>query len=195
MVLIISKGYMMSKVRERIYMTKEALEAMEIDILNRRHVERYAMVRQWCKGRVIDVACGCGYGTYLLSKNPDVELIVGYDQSEEAITHAKREFKNRNLIFETKSISSVQFRADVLISLETVEHLKNPEILHDMAVRCEVKEIYISYPSKKTTHYNPHHFHDFNDKSLLKVFKEFELSEAIDLHREVRILKLTRIGF
>ena len=53
-----------SRVRERIYLDRSKLEEFEIDILNRRHIERYAMVRQWLWGKVLDVSCGCGYGTY-----------------------------------------------------------------------------------------------------------------------------------
>ena len=73
------------KVRERIYMSRNKLQEIETDILNRRHVERYAMVRQWCKGSVLDISCGVGYGTFLISKNPDVTKICGVDIDQEAI--------------------------------------------------------------------------------------------------------------
>src|SRR4051812_16279353 len=47
-----------TRVFERIGMTRSELETIEHDILRRRHVERYAIVRQFVYGRVVDCACG-----------------------------------------------------------------------------------------------------------------------------------------
>ena len=74
---------------ERIYMSHGDLEKIERDILNRRHIERYAMIRQWCHGNILDFACGCGYGANLISKNPDVDIIYGVDIDRSAIEWAK----------------------------------------------------------------------------------------------------------
>lgn len=52
--------------------------------------------------------------------------------------------------------------------------------------------MFISYPSKKTTHYNKHHYRDFIDDEIIRIFTNFKLVDVIDLHREVRILKLQR---
>ena len=181
-----------SRVRERIYLDRPKLEEFEIDILNRRHIERYAMVRQWLWGKVLDVSCGCGYGTYLVSKNPDVENIVGIDISEDAIEWAEENFKTDKCNFIKTKIEDFTQDADSLVSIETIEHLENPYILNDLAERCKVKDIFVSYPSKKTTHYNPHHFRDFIDDEIIRVFSNYKLEDVIDLHREVRILKLSR---
>ena len=183
---------MKTRIRERIYLSLEQLEDLEIDILNRRHVERYAMVRQWCFGKVIDVACGCGYGSFLIAKNPDVKRLEGYDINTDSISFAKQNFKSKNLFFIEQDIREINTEADVLVSLETIEHLKNPEILLDLANRCGVKKIIVSYPSKKTTHYNPNHFHDFKDQDLITIFEGFAFREKIDLHRECEILIFER---
>jgi len=181
-----------AKVRERIYLNKKELETMELDILNRRHVERYALLRQWMWGNVIDVACGCGYGTNLVSKNPDIKKIIGVDIDKDAIQWANKNFATENCSFINSSIEKYKSKADVLISLETIEHLQNPNVLNELAERGEVKEIFVSYPSKKTTHYNKFHYHDFVDSDLQKIFKNFKLVDTIDLHKEVRILKLKK---
>lgn len=178
--------------RERIYLDINELNKIELDILNRRHIERYAMIRQWCYGKVIDVACGCGYGTYLISKNPDVKKIIGFDIDQKAIEFADKNFINENLLYSVKKIEEINIQADVLTCIETIEHLKNPEILNKMAERCEIKTLFISYPSKKTTHYNKFHYHDFVDNDILKIFKNYLLYDSIDLHREVRILKFIK---
>lgn len=177
------------KVRERIYMTREQLNQLEIDIFDRRHVERYAMIRQWMYGNVLDISCGCGYGTYLLSKNPDVDKIVGVDVSTHAIDHAKENFTTSKCTFEVNSIEQYDTSADILVSLETAEHLEAPQILNELAERIGAKHIFVSYPSKKTTHYNKHHYHDFIDEDLIRIFSGYRLVDSIDLHREHRILK------
>jgi len=183
---------MKNKVRERIYISQDDLNKIETDIQNRRHIERYALIRQWLWGDVIDVACGCGYGTNLASKNPDIKTITGADISADAIAWARKHFETNRCSFVNKGIDEFQKKADVLVSLETIEHLENPKILSDLADRCGVKEIFISYPSKKTTHYNKHHFHDFIDDEIIRIFTNYKLVDAIDLHREVRILKLQK---
>lgn len=183
---------MSKNVRERIYLSLSELEKIEIDILNRRHIERYALIRQWLHGYVIDASCGCGYGTYLVSKNPDIKNIVGIDIDQSAIDWANDNFKSEKCNFRKIKIEDFESCADVLVSIETVEHLENPKILNDLAERSGVKEIFISYPSKKTTHYNKHHYRDFIDEEIMRLFPSFKVADIIDLHREVRILKLKK---
>lgn len=185
------------KVRERIYMSRNKLQEMETDILNRRHVERYAMVRQWCKGSVLDISCGVGYGTFLISKNPDVTKVCGVDIDQETIDYANAEFKNKKTNYICDAIENYTGKHDMMISLETIEHLEDPYILKALADRCNIDLIFLSYPSKKTTHYNLYHYHDFNDDDVMSIFNhdnpdEFVIADVIDLHREVRILKLER---
>ncbi len=182
----------MKGARERIYVTKTDLENIEIDILNRRHIERYALIRQFLFGTVLDVSCGCGYGTHLVSKNPDIKKIIGIDISGEAIDWANKYFVRENCSFLESNIEDVEIKADVLICIETIEHLETPQIVNELADRCGIKEIFISYPSKKTTHYNKYHYRDFIDDEIIRLFPNYRLSDVIDLHREVRILKLKK---
>jgi len=172
--------------------TLDQLNDIEIDILNRRHIERYAMIRQWCYGKVLDISSGCGYGTNLIGRNPDVEYIKGVDINKEAINWAKKYFENHKCQFEQNSIEKFNEIYNVLVCIETVEHLKNPKIINDLCERCNIQTIFISYPSKKTTHYNKFHYNDFNDSDIIKIFSNYSLKDSIDLHREVRILKLIR---
>ena len=59
--------------KQRIYLNRETVDSLEDQILISRHLERYALVRQFLYGKVLDIACGVGYGSYLLAKNPDVK--------------------------------------------------------------------------------------------------------------------------
>ena len=182
----------LKEVRERVYFNKSTLKDIEFDILNRRHIERYALIRQYLYGDVLDVSCGSGYGSYLVSNNPDINSVLGLDISKEGIDWAKANFETEKVKFLQKRIEDHTSKADVLVSIETIEHLENPHILNDLAERCQVDQILVSYPSKKTTRYNAFHFSDFIDDEIIRIFSNFKLVDVIDLHRECRILKLQR---
>lgn len=140
---------MKKKEMERIVIDKENIDAIEEDIIIRRGIERYMYVRQFVYGNVLDIACGGGYGSYLMSKNPDVKKITAVDKSEQAIANANGHFKRENIEFVLGSPETINSTFDVLVSLETVEHLQNPMILKEMVLRCRIPEIIISFPRKK----------------------------------------------
>lgn len=164
---------------ERIMLDRKLVDEIEQDMLIRRHIERYALVRQYAFGRVIDAACGVGYGTYLVSKNPDVEEIVGVDCDKETIKFAKENYEGGKISFECKTFDQMDEEFDVMLSLETIEHLEHPEMLAEMAKRCNVKEIIVSYPTKKTTHYNKFHLWDFDQAEIKYIFRDYECIRSI----------------
>jgi SAM-dependent methyltransferase len=95
------------------------------------HTARYASALAVCKGRrVLDIACGEGYGSYLLKEWGAAE-VVGVDVAEEAIETAKQLFHRDNLTFICGDAvtytdpQSQQF--DLIISLETIEHVTSAE--------------------------------------------------------------------
>jgi SAM-dependent methyltransferase len=158
---------------ERIRISRAEAEALERDILIRRHIERYAIVRQFAYGRTVDCACGVGYGTHLLAKNADVTKIYGVDNDGEAIAAAKKEFSGDKIEFLQGDIESLMLPdIDFLVSLETIEHLPDPRTLSRFSQRSNVQEVLVSFPSKKTTHYNPHHYWDLTVQDVLEVFAD-----------------------
>jgi len=78
------------KVDQHIYLSREQLLEIEKRVRIQRHVERYALLRQFAKGVICDAACGCGYGSYLLSTNPDVTSVIGLDCNEDIIDFANQ---------------------------------------------------------------------------------------------------------
>jgi O-antigen biosynthesis protein len=88
------------------------------------HMERYKFVLMKLNNnkKVLDIACGEGYGSNFLSKNHNV---VGVDISDEAVNWAKSKYACNNLKFEqgdaTKYGKKDQF--DVIVSFETIEHV------------------------------------------------------------------------
>lgn len=157
-------------VRERIEINRVEVDFVEMDILNRVHIERYCAVRKFCEGVVLDVGCGCGYGSYLIAKNPDVKGVVGVDVNESAVLEAGVEFSSGRVTFVAQNLNNIGGCYDVLVALEIVEHLERPKELNDLFMRSKAKRLVVSYPTKKTTHYNPYHFHDFEVIDIVSLF-------------------------
>ena len=116
---------------ERMYMDKSNLEYY-LD-LNPDHRQRYELAIKHAQGLVVaDIACGCGYGTYLLSEK--AKQVDGYDVSLDALNHANKVFLSKNTQFTNAAdITDKKNFYDLIISFETIEHMKESdgdEFLH-----------------------------------------------------------------
>lgn len=158
---------------ERIMISKSKVSAVESDIRFHEHLRRYASVRRFCYGKVLDFASGCGYGSSILSVNPDVEVVVGVDKDEGAINWAVNEFSNDKTEFRCIDIGSINEKFDTLVSLEAVEHFQDKTLLCRLAERCDFDNLIISYPNKKSTHFNSYHVHDFNGQEILNMMDRY----------------------
>lgn len=171
---------------ERIFLTKQEMLEIENRIRLARHVERYALLRQYAYGNVVDIACGCGYGSYLLATNPDVTHVTGVDADAESIAHANKEFKNNKTDFVQSALENFTSpqKIDLLISVETIEHLKDISVFNAFLRRNAVDRFILTYPSKKTTHYNKHHHHDLNVEATKGLFPEHRLDRHFNWAHE-----------
>jgi 2-polyprenyl-3-methyl-5-hydroxy-6-metoxy-1,4-benzoquinol methylase len=188
------------KAAERIYIDKQDVQDILSDISYQRHIERYGMIRQWCFGNVLDFATGCGYGSWMISHNPDVNRVIGVDIDDSAIAHANENFKEKNVDFLLTGGLSVKTHLteigieeiDVLVSMETIEHIKDSTLVPKVADLVKAKNVIVSFPSKKSTHFNPYHLHDFRTQDILDLFTNYVLLEEIVLDKELTILRLIR---
>lgn len=158
---------------ERILISRETFCHVEDEIRFHEHLRRYAAVRRFCYGNVIDFASGCGYGSFLLSANPDVEKVVGIDKAEQAIEWAIKEYSTAKTEFRCIDIEKVQEKFDTLVSLEAIEHFEDTSLIPRLAARCDVDNVIISYPSKKSTHFNKYHVHDFSAQDIINIMDSY----------------------
>lgn len=119
------------------------------------HWHRYAFVQELVRGkRVLDAACGEGYGSNLLAGT--AAEVVGVDLSSQAIEHAQRRYGGRsNLSFVCADATDLPFdasRFDVVVSFETLEHLHAQERLIEGFVRVLGEDglLVVSSPDKRT---------------------------------------------
>lgn len=89
------------------------------------HYHRYAVVRDLVAGkRVLDVACGEGYGSSMLAEV--AVAVTGVDISSEAVLHAEATYVKPNLTYLEGSATALPFADasfEVVVSFETIEHL------------------------------------------------------------------------
>lgn len=91
------------------------------------HWHRYAFARELVAGRrVLDAACGEGYGSALLAGA--AASVVGVDVSGEAVEHARRRYRADRLEYRQADCLALPFEDgafDAIVSFETLEHLED----------------------------------------------------------------------
>jgi len=90
------------------------------------HWHRYHFAARWCEGkRVVDVACGEGYGSALLARG--AAHVTGVDIAPEAIEHAKKSYAllaNAQFVCAPcTALPLADASLDVAVSFETLEHI------------------------------------------------------------------------
>lgn len=173
------------------------------------HLERYRFAARYARaGRLLDIACGVGYGTrFLRDENRQVAFALGVDLCEESVAYARDRYGRDGV--EYRVGDAVQFEDpegfDTIVCLETVEHLPCPARLIGNLVSLLRPDgvLVASVPTTPSVDVNPHHLHDFTEKSFRHLFAQQPLAEraclrqaqpfgmtAILRRREVRLAEL-----
>lgn len=88
------------------------------------HLHRYSIALDFVKNKiVVDIACGEGYGSSILSEIAN--QVIGIDIDENTIFEAKSKYKNQNLTFlvgRADNIPVDEKSVDIVVSFETLEH-------------------------------------------------------------------------
>lgn len=182
------------KADQHLYISHNHLLEIEQQARLLRHIERYSLLRQFAQGVVCDAACGCGYGSYLLSTNPDVDKVIGVDIDEEIIAFAQNEYTDPKLEFYNVNLDNwvtVQ-NIDMLISVETIEHIQDTSLLPKFVDRNSINNVILTYLPKKTTHYNKFHCHDFRLQDIQDIFDKFICYRHFNWEYEFDVVFLAR---
>lgn len=135
--------------------------APDVDGIRRDHVARYEWaIRQLAPGsRVLDLACGVGYGAWMLAKAG--YKVVAADRSREAIEYANAHFGHSSIQYMVVEAEDIQPREDgfdAVICFETIEHLADPlPVLKKF--RTMAPRLYASVPNESVFPYRGYTFH------------------------------------
>src|SRR5690349_12913406 len=92
----------------------------------RRHLAVYEWIadRVWGR-RVVDLACGEGYGSQVLSRT--AARVIGVDANPEAFEHARLKYTTDTVTFERDMIERWTGDVDCVVFLQTIEHVQDPD--------------------------------------------------------------------
>ena len=115
--------------------TGERQVAPNVDGIRRDHVARYEFAAQRLAGKVMDLACGVGYGSSILA-DAGCE-VVAVDRSAAALDYARAHYGRECITFREMDLDGVNLdavEADGAVCFEAIEHLQNPgQLLREIA--------------------------------------------------------------
>ena len=89
---------------------------------------RYRFAKDFVRGkRVLDIACGEGYGAAALAK-AGASSVVGVDVSADVCDHALRKYGLDARPGDAQAIPLPDRSIDLVVSFETIEHVDDPNV-------------------------------------------------------------------
>jgi 2-polyprenyl-3-methyl-5-hydroxy-6-metoxy-1,4-benzoquinol methylase len=147
------------------------------DLIYAEHLTRYLCAQDLVDGKVVlDIACGSGYGTQLLAKK--AKKVYGVDVDKDTVEYAKKNFGATNVVYKLGDGVAIPLddnSVDVVVTLETIEHIENYDKFID-----EVKRVLkpdglaiVSTPNDlEFAEGNHYHVHEFEYKELKQLLKK-----------------------
>lgn len=132
------------------------------------HKVRYRLASGFVKAgdRVVDAACGIGYGESFINNDATYYGIDLLDISKRAETNRYKCWIEADL-----QEIDIDFTFDVGISFETIEHLPDYSNLIKQLKKAE-KWVICSVPVVPTVHLNEYHVHDFAPLEFPFIFED-----------------------
>lgn len=130
--------------------------------IRRDHTARYEWAARVlpANSRVIDIACGVGYGAYILAQAG--HTVYAVDNDAEALAYAGQHYAHPNVTRAQGDANELSIPAgmafDAAVSFETIEHLQNPLPLL-RKLRAHAPHLLASVPNEDHFPYKNYKFH------------------------------------
>ena len=157
-------------------------ENLEVDTSDWReanaiHLWRYYNARGFIEqdDKVIDLGCGHGYGTEILSRSL-AEQVTGYDYDKIVLENkAKKLYQNDKVTFFFKDFEKEDIpKCDYLVCIEVLEHINDPKSLIQKMKDSARRIIFVSIPLTPRDGANKFHKHDFTAEKVQSLFRDDE---------------------
>jgi len=157
--------------------------------LDSHHLLRYNFAMSHCFGSVLDIACGYGEGSNMLSTSTKITNVVGVDIAQDVVDVASKRYPN--IIFECANLLNYKGQFDSVVSFETVEHIKDfKKTKQQLKSLLKPKGLLIfSVPANESEGTNPHHvvwdltqndFEEFSECHFFHQTSNFLIKETFD---------------
>lgn len=148
--------------------------------------------------RVLDAACGTGYGSKLLRALGGAASVTGVDICPEATAYAARRHAADGVRFVTASALHTGLpdaAVDAVVSFETVEHIVDSEALVGEFARVLAPGGLLIMSTPNNSGLTKHHVHSFTRESLEQVLRRrFDAFEWFGQRTEMPICDLPAAG-
>lgn len=158
-----------------------------------RHVHRYLWALPRVEGkRVVDVGCGSGYGSLLLSWA--AASVIGIDLDPTAIAHARQHFPAVDYR-EAAAEDALGEDVDLAVCFEVLEHVADPDAVL-RAIAGQSPRLLLSMPNPLVTgsHLNPHHLNDWPLMHLKRRLRAVGFTKIRVFHQLMRSFVIRRGG-
>lgn len=147
------------------------------------HLARYEYAARFVRGgRVLDCACGVGYGSAVLANAGQADhVVIGVDIDAAAIAHANASYASKHISFENRDAADFDSDPfDTIVSFETIEHVAHPDaVVTNLTRLLKAGGSFIaSVPITPSVDVNPYHLHDFSRAEFRRLFQKHGLREV-----------------
>lgn len=150
------------------------------------HLARYHFAIHYAKGRVLDFACGSGFGSNVIAsaKKKEIEKVIAVDIDRETITYAKGKYYHPLVSFQVENCVEPTLpekigQFDLIVSFETLEHVDKEDIFMENIYQMLKPggTLVISTPfgqgrGKPTS--EPYHVHQLTEQEFQELFTAYE---------------------
>ncbi|WP_078552885.1 class I SAM-dependent methyltransferase [Bacillus alkalicellulosilyticus] len=149
------------------------------------HLARYYFATPYVRGRVLDIACGTGYGSQMVAKiqKEHITEIIAADINEETLLYAKQNHYHPLVSFHHADVLDSDLATkigtfDTILSFETIEHINNDVLFIDNMFQLLNKNgtLIISTPfglGRGKPCKSPFHVHQLTEREFKDLFSPF----------------------
>lgn len=165
------------------------------------HIYRYRFATQYVRHkRVLDIACGEGYGTAALF-HAGAKQVIGIDISADACRHARKKYGIDARTGDALHIPIPSQSIDIIVSFETIEHLGDPAAFLNeckrvlasqgqLIISTPNREIYSRHGQRNPFHHNELDITEFTSllRQRFRISKIFTQCPTIAKRTSIRSL-------